>query len=49
MRNAIAIILTLLLMAANSVFAEEIYTLEQAKSISARTGKLLLLKFFKEG
>ena len=49
MRKAIAIITTLLLLAANSVFGEEIYTLEQAKSVSAQTGKLILLKFFKEG
>ncbi len=48
MRQAIALS-TLMILIGNSGVAQEIYTLNQAKSISAQTGKLILLKFFKEG
>lgn len=38
-----------LLLAGSAISADEVYTLEEAKTVSARTGKLILIKFFKEG
>lgn len=38
-----------LLLAGSAISADEVYTLEEAKTASARTGKLILIKFFKEG
>lgn len=38
-----------LLLAGSAISADEVYSLEEAKSVSAQTGKLILIKFFKEG
>jgi hypothetical protein len=48
MRRIGPAILGIIFLTATAVSAEEIETLEQAKAISAKTGKPILLKFFKE-
>ncbi|MEE9553443.1 MAG: hypothetical protein V3W18_04025 [candidate division Zixibacteria bacterium] len=49
MKKIVSTAIIALLLIGGIVKADEVYTLEEAKSVSARTDKLILIKFFKEG
>ncbi len=49
MKKVASMAIIALLLIGGAINADEVYTLEEAKSVSAQTGKLILIKFFKEG
>ena len=48
MRKIATITIITLLLMGSAMSADEVFTLEEAKTVSARTGKLILIKFFTE-